>query len=99
MTDRSDAMFEPFTDDELQAAERVACIDKSGDLQLIVPVPVDVPEPDWSQLRPQGAIGEPVGNLDLPHGRRRSRLLRRPVEAREPHQAQSYSAHHVVPVS
>ena len=61
MTDRSDAMFEPFTDDELQAAERVACIDKSGDLQLIVPVPVDAPEPDWSQLRPQGAIGEPVG--------------------------------------
>ena len=60
MTDRSDAMFEPFTDDELQAAERVAFIDKSGDLQPIVPVPADAPEPDWSQLRPEGAIGDPV---------------------------------------
>ena len=53
-------MFEPFTDDELQAAERVAFVDKGGDLQPIVPVPVDAPEPDWSQLRPAEAMGEPV---------------------------------------
>ena len=60
MTDRSDAMFEPFTDDELQPAERVAFIDKSGDLQPIVPVPVDAPELDWSRLRPPEAKGDPV---------------------------------------
>ena len=60
MTDRSDAMFEPFTDDELQGAERVAFIDKSEDLRPIIPVPVDAPEPDWSELRPAEAMGEPV---------------------------------------
>jgi len=61
MTDRSDAMFEPFTDDELQAAKRVAFIDKSGNLQPIVPVPADAPEPDWSQLRPEGSGGRTMG--------------------------------------
>ena len=61
MTDRSDAMFEPFTDDKLQAAERVALIGKSEDSQPIVPVPADAPELDWTWLRPPQAKGDPVG--------------------------------------
>ena len=61
MTVRSDAMFEPFTDDELQAAQRAAPVDTDGKPEPIIPVPVDAPEPDWSQLRPPEATGDPVG--------------------------------------
>ena len=61
MTDRSDAMFEPFTVDELQAAERAAPVDTNEKPEPLVPVPTDAPSPDWARLRPEEAIGEPVG--------------------------------------
>ena len=61
MTDRSDAMFEPFTVDELQAAQRAAPVDTNEKPEPIVPVPADAPKLDWSRLRPPEAKGDPVG--------------------------------------
>ena len=60
MTGFSEGMFDPFTDDEFQAAERTAHTDKCEDPKPIVPAPADAPEPDWSELRPKEATGEPV---------------------------------------
>ena len=61
MTDRSDAMFEPFTVDELQAAERATPVDRNEKPEPLVPVPTDAPSPDWTRLRPKKTKGEPMG--------------------------------------
>ena len=61
MTDRSDAMFDPFTDDGLQAAGRAAPVDTNEKPEPIVPIPGDAPEPDCSRLSPADAIGDLVG--------------------------------------
>ena len=60
VVDEGSGMFEPFTDDELRLSERAAPAEKGEAPQPIIPVPVDAPEPDWSELRPAEAMGEPV---------------------------------------
>ena len=61
MTVPSDAMFEPLSDDELRQSERPAPVDRNEKPEPIIPVPVDAPAPDWCQVRPKEAVGEPVG--------------------------------------
>ena len=60
VVDEGSGMFEPFTDDELRLSERAAPAEKGEAPQPIIPVPVDAPELDWSELRPAEAMGEPV---------------------------------------
>ena len=60
MTGPSDGMFESFSDAELRESERALPVDKGKAPQLIVPVPVDAPDLDWSRLRPKEATGDPV---------------------------------------
>ena len=61
MTGPSDAMFAPLRDAELRVSEHVAPVDKSEASQPIVPVPIDVHDPDWHRLCPPDAKGNPVG--------------------------------------
>ena len=70
MTDRSDAMFEPFTVDELQAAERAAArLTRTKKPEPTRPgADSTPPEPGLvARLRPEEAIGEPVGTWTLPY--------------------------------
>ena len=60
MTGPSDGMFEPFSDTELRQSERTAPVDRNEKPEPIVPVLVDAPAPDWCQVRPKEAAGEPV---------------------------------------
>lgn len=61
MTGLSNGMFEPLTDVEFWAAECATSNGKGEEPEPIIPVPVDAPEPDWSELRPPQAKGDPVG--------------------------------------
>ena len=61
MTGFGDGMFEPLSDAELRESQRAAPLDESEASHPIVPVPVDVPDPDWHRLRPKEAKSDPVG--------------------------------------
>ena len=54
-------MFAPLSDAELREAERATPVDRNEKPEPLVPVPTDAPSPDWAGLRPEEAVGEPVG--------------------------------------
>lgn len=60
MSSLSNGMFEPLTDVEFWVAECATSNGKGEEPEPIIPVPVDAPEPDWWELRPAEAVGEPV---------------------------------------
>ena len=62
MTGLSNGMFEPLTDVEFWEAQCATSNGQGEEPEPIIPVPVDAPEPDWSELRPGEATGDPVKN-------------------------------------
>jgi putative DNA primase/helicase len=59
MTDRLDAehAFAPLTPEELAAAASATTADRATNLTLVVPVPLDAPQPSFAHYR----LGEPAG--------------------------------------
>ena len=54
-------MFDPLSPDELRANEYAAPAEEKEDYTPVIPVPKDAPNPDLQKLRPEKAVGDPVG--------------------------------------
>ena len=53
-------MFDPLSPEERRAGEHAASQANTDDYKPIVPVPDNVPDPDWDKLRPKEATGDPL---------------------------------------